>query len=373
MNIGDKVKRDKKIIKVGVIGIITNLLLVIIKEIIGFISCSFSLIMDGINNLSDALSAIITIIGMHLASKEPDKEHPYGHGKIEYITSSIIATIILITGVLAFYESIKRIIDPVKANYTKEMLVLITLGVFVKYFLGTYVQKKGKELNSDSLVAAGLDALFDAIIATSTLIGALISYLLNISIEGYLGIFISFMIIKSGYEIIKRSFDLIIGTRINPELIKKIKESINKNKKVLGTYDLILHEYGPEKLIGSIHIEVDDTLTAKEIHKLTREISEEIYDKYQVILTIGIYASNITDNEYKEIKKELKKILKNYPHVSELHGYYIDTDTNTISFDLIFDFKEKDCLNCKEEIIEKIKEKYPNYNYNIIIDNNFNE
>lgn len=366
-------KRKKEIIKVGYIGILVNIILVVFKSIVGFLSGSIAIIMDALNNLSDALSSIITIIGMYLAGKAPDKEHPYGHGKIEYITSLIIAVIIFITGLSSFYESFNKVLNPTIAEYNVIMLIIITVGIFVKFFLGEFVKNKGKELNSDSLIASGSDALFDSIISASTLIGAIISYTLDFSIDGYLGLFISVMIIKSGYEIIRDSFNNIIGTRIDSNITKSIKRSISKYDEVIGTYDLILHEYGPERMIGSVHIEVDDKMTAKELHKLTRKISENIFEEFGVILTIGIYASNTDNDEYESIKNDIEKILKKYPTVNELHGYYVDSETKTISFDIIFDFKEKDSIKYRDEIIDKISKKYPEYIFNVVMDNDFSD
>ena len=365
--------RLKKIIKVSIIGIITNIFLVIFKAIIGFISGSISIIMDALNNLSDALSSIITIIGMILSGKKPDKKHPYGYGKIEYLSSLTIAIIILATGASSLIESIKKIKNPTIATFTPIMLIIIIVGIITKLLLGKYVKKQGEKLNSDSLIASGSDALFDSIISLSTLISALISYIFKLSIDGYLGVIISIIIIKSAIEIILDSFNNIIGTRIENNLSLKIKQSINKYKEVLGTYDLILHEYGPEKMIGSIHIEIKDDLNAKDIHSLTRKITEEIYEDFGVILTVGIYATNTYNDEYAKIKKNIRSILKKYPTIIQFHGYYVDSDTSQISFDLIFDFKEKESLKIKNEIINKLNKLYPNYDFNIIIDNDFSD
>lgn len=365
--------RQKEIVKVSFIGILTNVVLVGFKAAVGFLSGSISIIMDALNNLSDALSSIITIIGMFFAGKAPDKEHPYGHGKIEYITSLIIAAFVLITGITSLYESIIKIIKPSIASYTPVMLLIILVAVFVKYTLGRFVKKRGRDLNSDSLIASGSDAQFDSIISLSTLVGALISYIFKFSIDGYLGVIISLVIIKSGYEIVADSFNNIIGIRIDSEFSKKLKKYITSYDEVLGCYDLILHQYGPEKIIGSIHIEVNDDLTAKSIHSLTRKISEDVFLKYGVILTIGIYASNTDSEEHLSIKKTIKKILKDYPTIIQFHGYYVEEETKTISIDLIFDFKEKDVIKIKDKIIDKLAIKIPDYKFNIVIDNDFSD
>ena len=218
-----------------------------------------------------------------------------------------------------------------------------------------------------------MDALFDSIISFSTLIGALINYYLKFNIDGYLGAMISLVLIKTGYEIISKSFDEIIGKRIDSTLSIKLKKRINEFKEVLGTYDLILHQYGPEKIIGSIHIEVEDSITAKEIHSLTREITSTIFYEFGIILTVGIYATNTDNDEYMEIKKTIKDIIKKYPNTSQLHGFYVDRETQTISFDLIFDYKEKNVITLRDEISKELNKIYPNYKFNILIDNDFSD
>lgn len=365
-------KRIKEVIKVSIIGVITNICLVIFKSIIGFISGSISILMDALNNLSDILSSVITLFGMLLSKKKPDKEHPYGHGMIEYFSSLSIAIIIFITGIASFYESFLKILHPITVEYNITMLIIIIIGIISKLILGKYTKEKGRILNSSSLVASGSDALFDSIISLSTLIGAILVYIFDINIDGYLGVVISIFIIKAGISIIIESFNNITGTIIDSKLLKNIEQTINSYDKVLGSYDLLLHQYGPSKILGSIHIEVDDNLSAKEIHALSRTISNDILDKYGVILTIGIYATNTDDTKYIKIKNYIKKLIKNYKSIINFHGYYVDNDKMYISFDLIFDFKDQNIMKTKEEVIAKLKKKYPEYEYNIVIDTDFN-
>ena len=194
--------REKKIIRTSVIGITGNLLLVGAKATIGFIAGSVSIILDAVNNLTDMLSSVITIIGTKLSNKKPDKKHPYGHGRIEYLTSLIIAVIILVAGGSAIYESILSLINGNTANYSDISLIIISIAILVKVALGLYYRKVAKEVNSDALKGSGIDALFDAILSTATLVGAIVARYANVYIEGYLGIVIGLFIIKSGIEIL---------------------------------------------------------------------------------------------------------------------------------------------------------------------------
>ena len=364
--------RQKKIVRVSIQGIIMNLFLVIFKGLVGLLANSIAIVLDALNNLSDMFSATVTIIGTKLSNKAPDREHPYGHGRIEYITAILIAVIIFLAGLSSLKESIVKIIEPVRANYAWYTIVVVILAIFIKFFFAGHCKKVGKEINSQSLIATGLDAYSDAAIAFSTLIGALISIHYGISIEGYLGILISFMIIKSAYEVIKETFNTMIGERPDSELTRKIKETINRYEEVQGVYDLMLHSYGPAKLVGSAHIEIDDDLTAKEIDVLTRRITGKIWNEYGIVFTLGIYALN-DSGKAGEIKNYFKEIINNNCEITQLHGFYVDEEAKSVAFDLILDFNCKDQGKIKEEIIKKLNEKYPEYKCYIVLDSNISD
>ena len=365
--------RDKTIIKTSIKGIIVNIILVAFKAVIGLIVNSIAIILDAVNNLSDALSSIITIIGTKLAAKKPDKKHPYGHGRIEYLASVVIAVIVFVAGLTALKESVEKIINPEEANYTVVSLVIVAVAVVVKFIFGRYVKNIGTKVNSQSLVASGADAIFDSILSFSTLVAGIVSLVWHISLEGILGAIISIFILKSSIEILKETLNDIIGTRVDSDFSGKIKEKVNSFEDVEGCYDLILNNYGPNKIIGSIHVQVPDNLTARQIHALTNKISGSIYAEFGIILTIGIYASNTSDEQSKNIKIELEKIIEDYPEVLQMHGFYVDIENKLVSFDLIMDFKSEDISKIKEEVIEKLKSKYTEFEFNINIDADFSD
>lgn len=363
-------ERDKKIVKTSVIGIIVNLILVTFKATIGIMVNSIAITLDAVNNLTDALSSIITIIGTKLAGKAPDKKHPYGYGRIEYFSSVIIAVIVLLAGITALQESIPKIFNPTLASYDFISIFIIAVAVVVKFFLGRYVKGIGKEINSQSLIASGSDALFDSVLSLSTVVAAIISLIWHISLEGILGTIIAVIIIKAAVEMLSETLSSMIGTRIDKEVTDNVKKEIASMDNVLGVYDLILHNYGPTRLMGSVHIELDDSLTAKEIHKISRDIFNRVYEKFGILLTVGIYASNTDNNEFAHIKEDLLTIIKDYPDVLEIHGFYVDTEINLITFDLIIDFNA-DRYNIKEEILSKISKLYPQYHFDAILDGDF--
>ena len=364
--------RTKEIIRVSVIGIAANAVLAALKAAIGMISGSIAITLDAVNNLSDALSSVITIIGTKLAGRAPDKEHPYGHGRIENVSSVAIAVIVLMAGLTSFKESVEKIIHPEAAEYTAVSLVIIASAVAVKFFLGRYVKKQGEKLKSESLVASGTDASFDAIISLSTLVAAAISLIWGLSVEGYLGVIISAFIIKAGVEILLDSLNSIIGARVDGELTSELKEYVTSFEGVHGAYDLILHRYGAEKTIGSVHIEVDDDMTAKKIHALTRSITIGVYVKYGIILTVGIYASNAGSERIAEIKQSVSDIAGTYPEILQVHGFYVDEETERVSFDLVIDFGA-DADKMITEIKEKLNELYPDVVFDVIQDTDFSD
>ena len=340
--------RQEKIIKTSIIGIVVNLILVAFKAFVGIVTNSIAITLDAVNNLTDALSSIITIIGAKLANRPPDKNHPYGYGRIEYFSSVIIAVIVLWAGITAFMESWPKIFTPDVTNYSTVSLVIIAVAIVVKLALGRYVKSVGEDINSQALVASGSDALFDSILSLSTLVAALISIFFHISLEGILGVIISIVIIKASIDMIRETLDSMIGARVDSELSRKIKESICELPEVYGAYDLSLHNYGPEEMQGSVHVEVDDSLTALEIHNLTRQISIKIYNEFSIILTVGIYARN---NKFDDIRNDLYEIASKYEEIIEIHGFIVYETQNLITFDMIVDF-DADREKVKSRILD---------------------
>ena len=365
-------ERSKKIIQIGKMGILLNFVLVVSKAIVGVLANSIAIILDAVNNLTDILSSVITIIGTKLSGKAPDKKHPYGHGRIEYFTAVIIALIILFAGITALKEAIEKIINPVTTNYNVFLLIIIAIAIAVKFFFGKYVKKEGEKINSHTLIATGTDSFMDSLLTLSTLIGAIINLIWHISLEGILGALISVVIIKAGIDVLKETITIMIGVRADSALTNKLKRRIMEFDEVQGAFDLDLHSYGPEKWVGSIHIQVRDDMTAKEIHKLARNITIAIIKEFGIILTIGIYAAN-DKGEFGEIKHELAKIVESYKEIIQMHGFYVDEETQNIFFDLILDFESENPEEIKDRVIKEIKEKYPKYNYNVILDDDVSD
>lgn len=360
--------REKTIINTSIMSIIANIILALFKAFVGLMSNSVAIISDAVNNLSDALSSIITIVGTKLAGKSPDKNHPYGYGRIEYMSALIVSAIVLYAGITAFTESFKKIMVPENVDYSFITLIILTAGIVVKFVLGRYVKRKGREVNSDSLVASGADAFNDAILSLSVLASAVIYIIFHINIEAYIGLILSVVIIKSGLEMIRDSVDDMLGTRIDSKLSRSIKEEIVKDKDIQGAYDLILNNYGPDNYIGSVHVELNDNLTINDVDKISRRLTSDIMKKYGVILhTIGVYSVN-TNNKSSEAREFVKNIVFSYDGILEFHGFYIDEESKYMSFDVVVDYKIKDRKSLKNNIMEDIHGKYDDYLINITLD-----
>ena len=360
--------RNQVIIKTSVIGILTNILLAAFKAAVGILSHSIAVTLDAVNNLSDALSSIITIIGTKLASRLPDRKHPLGHGRIEYLSAMIVSGIVLYAGITALVESVKKIITPEKADYAPVSLLIIAVAIAVKLVLGRYVKNQGERVNSGSLIASGSDATFDAILSASVLGSALIYLASGVSLEAYVGVIIAIFIIKSGIEMMRETLSEILGERADSELTKKIKSILTEVPEVRGAYDLFVHSYGPDRNYASVHVELPDTMTVQEVDKLTRQLEMRVYRETGVILTgVGVYSYNTGGGPAAVIQNDVRKRVLSHDWALQLHGFYLDEEEKSMRFDVVMSFditpREGLAILCKE-----IQEAYPEYTLQIVPD-----
>lgn len=362
------VNREKAIVKTSIVGIVTNLLLVMFKAFVGLISNSIAVILDAVNNLSDALSSVVTIIGAKLGAKQPDKKHPLGYGRIEYLSSMIVAALVLYAGITSLVESVKKIINPETAEYSTVSIIIISVAIVVKMFLGMYVKKQGKKVNSGALTASGSDALFDAVLSSSVLASAIVFLIFDISLEAYVGVIIAIFIIKAGIEMMIETLNDIIGKREDSDIGKELRKIICEEESVLGVYDITLFNYGPNKNYGSLHIELPDTLNVDDVDRITRRIQVDVFKKTGVILTgIGVYSFNTSDDQAAQIRNAIQKKVMSHEWALQFHGFYADTKEKTIRFDVVisFDIDHKEATNI---LHGEICSMYPDYNIMIVPD-----
>ena len=357
--------RDALIIRASVIGTAVNLALAGIKAAVGLAAHSIAVTLDAVNNLSDALSSVITILGTRLSAKLPDKKHPLGYGRVEYLSATVVAALVLYAGLAALYESVRRILVPETSEYTALSLVMIGLAVGAKLILGRYVKKQGEAVGSDSLRASGTDALSDAILSASVLVCALIRTLTGLSLEAYIGAVIAVFIIRAGVGIIRETISEILGQRTDPELSRKVKELICREEGVFGAYDLFLNNYGPDRYYGSVNVEVADSATAAELDRMSRHIKGRVYWQTGVTLTgIGVYSRNTTDPAVVRLREAVENYVLSRDEVVQVYGFDISAEAREVHFYVVLNFG----LDYKSElakITEDLRGLYPEYSFKL--------
>ncbi len=364
--------REKIIVRTSIIGIAANVLLAGFKAVIGILTNSVAIVMDAVNNFSDAGSSLITIIGTKLANRQPDRKHPFGYGRIEYLSAMIISGIVLYAGVTSLIESIKKIISPEEPDYSIVSLVIIGVAVIVKIVLGIFVKSVGEKVKSASLVNSGEDARLDSVISAATLVAAIIFMTCGLSLEPWLGAIISLIIIKSGFEMLKETVSQILGERNDPELDKSIKNTVRSFPDVQGAYDLVLNNYGPDSWNGSIHIEVPDTYSADMLDRLIRRIQEAVYTEHGVLLTaIGVYSVNTSDKEIIDAREHVREIVMSHQYIKQMHGFFMDKEEKSIRFDMVVSFDVPDRAELHSAVVDDIHKSYPDYSLQIAMDTDF--
>lgn len=369
-----EISREKTIVRTGIIGIVANVFLAAFKAFVGLVTNSIAILLDAVNNISDAGSSVITIVGTKLAGREPDKKHPFGYGRVEYLSAMVISGIVLYAGFTSLVASVKQIIHPETPDYNTPSLIIVGVAVVVKIVLGTYVKKIGTQVNSDSLVNSGKDALMDSVISASTLVAAAVFLIFGISLEAWLGALISIVIIKSGFEMLRDTVSSILGERNDIEVVKGVRQTVTSFPDVQGAYDLVLHNYGPDAWNGSVHIEVPDNYTADRLDQLLRDITEKVLAENNVILTaIGVYSLNSKDEEVVAAKKKASEIVLSHKYVRQMHGFYLNKAKKIMRFDVVISLTAKDRKAVYFEVVEAVRKAFPDYDIQAAMDTDFAE
>ena len=360
--------RDQIIIRTSIIGIAANIFLAAFKAVIGLLSHSIAVTLDAVNNLSDALSSLITIIAAGLANRKPDKKHPLGHGRTEYLSAITVSAIVLYAGINSAVESVRKIMSPETPDYSNISLIIIAAAVIVKIILGRYFTLKGKEAGSGALEASGADASFDAILSLSVLACAVLFRMTGISLEAFVGAVISVFIIKSGIEMMLETLDDIIGKRADPDKVREIKRLIKEEPEVRGVYDLFINNYGPGRDYASLHIEVPDVMTVEEVDTITRRLQQKVYKGTGVIITgVGVYSYNTKDQEAAKIRNTVIETVLQHEWALQVHAFNADTKKKKMRFDVVLSF-DIDPRQGYEVIMKEIRRLYPDYAITITSD-----
>lgn len=364
-----RVDRTREIVKVSITGIAANALLAAVKIAIGTVSGSIAVRADGVNNLGDALSSVVTLVGARLSVKEPDKKHPFGYGRIESISSLIIGLLIIFAGFSAASDSVQRFIHPGESDYSTPAIMAICAALVIKVALGLYTKRKGTAFESDALTASGKDALNDSLMSAATIVSALLYVFRGIDIEACIGLLIALLVIKTGVETVRDTVSIILGERVSPQLISEVRASIMSFPEVAGVYDIALHSYGRERMIGSAHIEIPESFTAAWIDNLQRSISRKVYEDTGVeMMGVSVYAVNRKNSVAEEMREHIESMLPEFSEVISMHGFYLDPADSAVRFDVVTDFSVRDRAGLSRRVAERVAREYPEYEIEVNVD-----
>ena len=368
-------KRERYGIVSGIVGILCNIILSVSKFFIGVISNSVSIMADGINNLSDASSNIVTILGTKLANKPVDAEHPFGHGRMEYISALVVAFLIFLMGFELGKSSIEKIINPQEVTFSIVSLVVLILSIVIKLWLAGFNDKIFKKTNNVNAKAVKQDSLNDCLATFAAIIALLISSFTDfIYADGIIGLIVAFVVVLAGIDIIKDIVGNLLGKAPDPELVKSIEELMTKEKWIYGVHDLIIHDYGPGRIIASAHAEVPCDADILEVHEVIDRVEKEINSKLNIVICIHMDPIAVNDENINRYKKIISEVIEEYDKDFKFHDFRIvegKKQTNVI-FDLVIPYKyEKTNDVILKELREKVKEKKKEINLVITIEHSY--
>lgn len=360
----------------GIVGIIVNVILFIIKLTVGLLTSSIAIMADAFNNLSDSASSLITILGFKLSNKPADREHPFGHGRIEYLSALIVAFMVMLVGAQFIKSSFERIINPVPVIFELVPFILLFVSIFLKVWLSRFNKFVGEKINSSALKAASVDALGDVFTSSCVVISFFAARYTTFPIDGYIGMAVAVFIVYSGFNLVKDTISPLLGEAPDPELVSSIKEMVMSYDNILGTHDLIVHNYGPGKCMASIHAEIPSDICVVAIHEIIDKAEREISDALKIYLVIHIDPICVIEGEIKEVYDEILSLIKKYDYIESIHDFRIigEGEIKNLIFDVVVDTTKEYTITDTElidELSESIKKVHPLYNCLITIDKHF--
>lgn len=361
----------------GIVGIVINVILFSIKFIVGLAVGSIAISADGFNNLSDAGSSIITIVGFKLADKPADKEHPFGHGRIEYLSALIVAFLVMLVGFEFIKTSFGRILNPSTITFEIIPFLFLIISIFFKFWLFVFNRKIGNKINSGALKAAATDCLGDVFTSTTVVISFLLSKFISFPLDGYMGIIVAFAILISGYKLVKETLNPLLGESPSKELVDSIKNKLLSYQHISGVHDLIIHNYGPGRILGTVHAEIPADIDIMEIHNIIDRAEREISKEFNMHLVIHMDPICIMNDDIKEVYDFIDSLIKSTDKFISFHDFrvIIGDDKNNLFFDVVINHsvvkKDEEITELVDFLKGEINKIYPEYNIILTVDYDF--
>ena len=355
-NVEEPSVRGKYAMLSSITGIVVNILLSIFKLIIGIIANSMSIISDALNNVSDAGSSIVTMIGFKMSQKKVDSDHPWGHGRMEYITGFFVDILIILVGFELLKSSIDKIINPELPSISNVTIILLIVAILAKLWLFIFYRKIAKTINSAAIKGTAYDSISDSISTLAVLISAFVAKFARISIDGYVSLLVSIFILITGIKAIKEIIDLLLGQKPDPEFVKKIEEFASKYEEIQGIHDIMVHDYGPGRKIVSFHAEVPANSDILKAHDIIDQMEQDILEKFHCITTIHMDPIVVDDEEINEMRKYTEDFVKSINEKFSIHDFRMTDGGERINliFDLVIPTDEKVDV---EKVVADIKEE----------------
>lgn len=359
----------------GIVGIVSNLLLFILKFSIGFLSGSIAITADAFNNFTDMASSAITMIGFKLASMPADEEHPFGHGRLEYLSALIVAFMVMFVGIKFVQTSFERIMNPVAVEFSLIPFILLLCSMAVKFWLGKFNKYVGEKIDSSALKAVAVDAMGDVFTSGCVVLSYLIAKFTAFPLDGYVGIVVSLIILYAGFSLVKETISPLLGEAPDVELVDNIVNGLLEYNIISGVHDLIIHNYGVGRCIASVHAEVPCNIDIMEIHEVIDDAEKELSKKLNIHLVIHMDPIAIEDEEYIQTRTELARIIARNEKIESMHDLRIvgKGDKKNLVFDVVVngELSHSDEEELKNWVNEEVQKIHPEYNCVILVDKNY--
>lgn len=367
----DPNEREGVITAVSALGIAVNLLIAAAKVVLGLFASSIAIVSEGVNNASDALTSVLTLVGSRLAGKHPDAKHPFGYGRVEYLTSLVIAGLILFTGIEMLIGSVRLIFEPSELNVSVPALAVVAVSAVIKFLLGVFTVSAGKRSGSGALVGVGLDCRNDSFISVVTILSAVIFIVSGVSVDAYVGALMSLLVVKAGFDVLRDTVSELLGRPGDAELAAKLYREIRSTPGILGAVDMMLHNYGPDAYSGSVNVEIDHEKTVGEVYDFLHALQLRIMREYNVTLVFGVYAVDGDHEEVRVIRQRIAEFVRAHEHVKSFHAVYLDPASPRLYCDLIVDYELRDWSLLRGEFTDFMRESFPERELVLTIETEF--